>query len=150
MSEQIPDTQQENPEDQDKKRFLKACIKDAESYLRVFFEVNDLSHIEGIHLREITEKCIEEYERDKELDVGYEAVARWLLELYNIDFNDLPIIYRIVDRKGDVLYQGNYYEDANQKYREMLKSKLDVDLKKYLSDYAKEFIRVKRAAAHLI
>lgn len=34
-----------------------------------------------------------------------EAAVRWLLEVYDIDFRDIPKVNRIIDKTGNVLYQ---------------------------------------------
>lgn len=96
----------------DKTRELQLWLEASKVWLKEKFGIEDLTTIEGAHLRRIAEKVIEEQaelesERDRLLqtgdregawranlatydDLNDEVVERWLLELYEINRKQIP------------------------------------------------------------
>lgn len=81
----------------------------ARAYLERYFGVNDLSDIEGVHLRNTVEQLLPKVEQEREMvlegkmeamnfaEMEEEAPALWLYNLYGIHPKDIPHVLIVED-----------------------------------------------------
>lgn len=136
----------------------------SKNYLKREFDIDDLSTIEGVHLRRIVEECMKEEKKDRKdlkagelssamfiIEVEKEASARWLRDVYDIYPNDIQYEYKIwqnSDWDNPLIYHNPV--EYHDKIKELDDRGEQYTLGGNVAKEFKEYLKKLRAESHLI
>ncbi|MGA2417845.1 MAG: hypothetical protein ABSF55_01215 [Candidatus Staskawiczbacteria bacterium] len=146
----------------DQRKKIQVYIEWTKDRLKRDFGIEELSNIEGVHLRNIIEETMPQAEKEQQLiaeekmwrmlwfDVAEEAAVRWLYQLYGIHEKDIPKVYILEDKNtGEkFIYQSAEKGDFEKKREELEDLGHSVWYEIKIPEDFKEYVRRLREKAH--